>query len=500
MRPLRTLCVTQGSRGGWRHMRLAASQPFGFQLFLYHFWRKSRSISQLAQKDVFSHIMGNANPEPSRSPHSKPRHTKLGFWATLAFVISSQIGSGIFLLPSTLAPFGALGLLGWGIASSGALALALTFAHLCRAYPETGGLQVYISKAFGRNAGFFTAWMYWVLSWLGIAPVLGTLAAALATLFGWPESVPVLLAIELGVLVILTALNLRGVETAGLWELVLSAIKLVPLLIFPIAALFFVEPTHFTPFNPTGQPWPHVMSGAVLAMLWGFLGLEGATTPAGSVHEPHKTIPRALVVGTLLVASLYCLSTCAIMGVVPRDTLLGSVTPYSQAFELMWGSGSGLAGRVMAFFIAIVCLGSLNVWILATGQVAQGAADAGFFPAFFKRTNRNGAPVSGLIVNALCLAITLCLLTSKTMAEQICFIIEISVSCSLSMYCFAALALLKSVRPLSVNAIVTACIALLFCGWAFCGTSLSIMHWVIAVPLSGLPLWYTQRRRMLNAG
>ena len=75
----------------------------------------------------------------------------MGFWAVLSFVVSSQVGSGVFLFPHTLAPFGTLGLLAWGLAGLGAILLALVFAGLCRRYPFTGGPHVYVTKGFGRR-------------------------------------------------------------------------------------------------------------------------------------------------------------------------------------------------------------------------------------------------------------------------------------------------------------------------------------------------------------
>src|SRR5580704_3865971 len=91
---------------------------------------------------------------------------KIGFWAVFALVAGSQIGSGVFMQPASLAPFGLYGLFGWLISGAGAIALALVFAWLCANFPKTGGPCVYMQEAFGPVVGYFTGWTYWVISWV----------------------------------------------------------------------------------------------------------------------------------------------------------------------------------------------------------------------------------------------------------------------------------------------------------------------------------------------
>ncbi|MFN7184367.1 MAG: amino acid permease, partial [Thermomonas haemolytica] len=100
---------------------------------------------------------------------SAPR--PLGVWAATALVVGSMIGSGVFLLPAALAPYGAASLLGWGIALAGALLLAATFARLAVQWPHTGGPYAYARRGFGDRAGFAIAWSYWVSIWSGMAAI-----------------------------------------------------------------------------------------------------------------------------------------------------------------------------------------------------------------------------------------------------------------------------------------------------------------------------------------
>ncbi len=97
---------------------------------------------------------------------------KIGFWSVFALVTGSQIGSGVFMLPANLAPYGFYSLAGWLFSGAGAIALALVFAGLCARFPQTGGPHVYVHHAFGRGWAFFTGWTYWVISWVSTTAVV----------------------------------------------------------------------------------------------------------------------------------------------------------------------------------------------------------------------------------------------------------------------------------------------------------------------------------------
>ena len=97
---------------------------------------------------------------------------KMGFWSVFALVTGSQIGTGVFMLPSSLAPYGISSLYGWVLSSLGAIALALVFAALCAQFPKTGGPHVYVKNAFGKPPAFFTGWTYWIISWVSTTAVI----------------------------------------------------------------------------------------------------------------------------------------------------------------------------------------------------------------------------------------------------------------------------------------------------------------------------------------
>ena len=117
---------------------------------------------------------------------------QLGFWMALALVVGNIIGSGIFLLPANLAPYGLNALIGWGVTIAGALCLAGVFAALARAMPEAGGPYDYVRAALGEPPAFFVMWSYWISIWVGIPAIsiaaVSYLSALAPDLFAAPAT------------------------------------------------------------------------------------------------------------------------------------------------------------------------------------------------------------------------------------------------------------------------------------------------------------------------
>ena len=111
------------------------------------------------------------------------RRKQLGFLAVLSLVIGNTLGAGIFLIPSSLAVFGSISLVGWVLTAIGTMLIALSFAKLSRLYPSTGGPYVYCRKAFGDFVGFQVAWNYWIQAWVGNAGILLSLVGYLGLAF-----------------------------------------------------------------------------------------------------------------------------------------------------------------------------------------------------------------------------------------------------------------------------------------------------------------------------
>lgn len=415
----------------------------------------------------------------------------MGFWSVTSLVAGSQIGTGIFVLTASLAAFGGVGQCSWLITATGAILLALIFAKLCAHIPKTGGPHAYIETAFGRTFGFFSAWTYWVISWLSSPMVVISVISYLSPL--WGELPPLTtLFLEIGILFSITGLNLLGVRSAGGVETLFTLLKLLPLLIVPLGGLFFFQVSNFEPFNPTSHSPLKVMNAAALLTLWSFIGVESATAPAGSVINPTKTIPRALIVGTSLVAIVYIFSSVVIMGVVPGGQLLHSKAPFADAARIIFGGDWYI---LISVATSIVCLGTLNAWVLTSGQIALGAASDGHFPQFFTKKNERGAPMWGLIISSLGIVPILIMTLNKDMLSMINFIVDISVTAFLFIYVLSVLSYLKLFWKSGASSLLIGFGALAFCAWGLYASGIKMLALASLITLAGLPIYLWRNRK-----
>lgn len=418
---------------------------------------------------------------------------KMGFWAVTSLVAGSQIGTGIFLLPASMALFGAAGLTSWLITATGAMLLAFVFAGLCAKIPKTGGPHTFIETAFGKTFGFFSAWTYWVISWMSTPMVVISVVSYLSPVLG-PLHPITNLVLEISCLLFITGLNLMGVRSAGRVEFVFTVLKLLPLLLVPVAGLWYFNMAHFVPFNPTGESTISVLNAAALLTLWGFIGVESATTPADSVENPKKTIPRAIITGTLLVALVYIFSSVVIMGVVPPEALASSKAPFADAAQIIFGGNWYI---VISLAASIVCLGTLNAWVLTSGQIALGAASDGHLPKFFTIKNANGAPKWALIISSLGMTPVLIVTLNQDLISQVNTIIDVSVTAFLFVYVLSVLSYIKLFWKSGIASNIIGIGALSFCGWALYSSGLKMVALASLITLTGLPIYLWKNRQEL---
>lgn len=421
---------------------------------------------------------------------------KIGFWAVLAIVMGSQIGSGVLMLPASLAPYGKMSLMGWAVSGLGAIALSLVFASLCHAYPKTGGPHVYVAETFGKHWAFFSGWTYWVISWVSSTAVIVSSIGYLTPILNQWLDPSYYLILEILLLLTITYLNLKGVNSAGKAEFFLTLMKFVPLILLPVVGLWFFDVANFT-VSPAAQTLTptETLARVTLLTLWGFIGLESATTPAGSVHNPQKTIPKAIVIGTLLVALLYFLNSVGIMGMLPGEALSKSNAPYVDATQVIFGGHWHIVISVMA---SIVCIGTLNAWMLASGQIALGLAQDKLLPAYFGKTNKKDAPYVALLISAIGILPLLYLSSQQSLTQTITHIIDVSVVAFLFVYFICCLAFLKIIRQQTSSIMIKllkmsyGIVALLFCGWVIYQTDVKTLGLAGLFVLSGLPVFAYQ--------
>ncbi|HJD65298.1 MAG TPA: amino acid permease [Rickettsia endosymbiont of Diachasma alloeum] len=423
---------------------------------------------------------------------------KLGFWAVFALVTGSQIGTSVFILPLSLAPYGIYSIWGWVLSLFGALSIALVFSYLCAKFTKTGGPHVYIRESFGEKAAFFVGWTYWVISFISTSIVVISAIGYLTPFFKSQAILDLILQIIL--LAAIMILNLKGPEVAGKAEFYLTLLKFVPLLIVGLCAL-----SHFNTDNIAiaeeveDLSVPTIMGRVALLTFWGFIGVECATTTAGSVKNPSKTIPRAIMLGTFCVAVLYLINSIGIMGLIPASDLIISKAPYTDAAALLFG---GKWSSVISVIASVICIGTLNAWVLTSGQIALGLAEDGLLPKFFAKKNSNNAPVWGIIVSCLGIVPLLVFTTANdNFAEQITKIIDFSAIAFLFVYLICSLAFLKvilsSKKNFSYYYLLIAIISIIFCAWVIYETPIKTLIIASTFTIAGIPLyflWYKSRK------
>jgi APA family basic amino acid/polyamine antiporter len=436
-------------------------------------------------------------PTAHATSASAPR--ALGLVGATALVVGNMIGSGVFLLPASLAPYGGLSLLGWLASGTGAVLLAFVFARLSQVHPAAGGPYAYARSAFGAFAGFLVAWVYWISVWSSY-PALAIAAVGYLEPF-WPRLVhdPVASSGLAIVLVwVFAALNLRSVRTVGQVQIATTLLKALPLVAVGLGGLWWFDASHFVVADHTVPAISHNLSAAATLTLFAFLGLECATIPADDVADATRTIPRATIAGTLITGLICGVGTVGVMSVLSPAALAKSTAPFAEAASLMAGPW---AGRVIAIGATISCLGALNGWTLIGGEMPRAVALDGVFPAVFARLSRNGRPAFGILVSAAFATVLIALNANQGLVSIFTFVILLSTLGTLLPYALTALAglLMRDAEGQRVTrtrgAIVVAVLAFAFSIWAIAGAGTDVVYWGFLLMLAGVPVYVWTRRQ-----
>ncbi|MGH9346060.1 MAG: amino acid permease [Vicinamibacterales bacterium] len=423
-----------------------------------------------------------------------PQPRVLGFWAAVSLVMGNMIGSGVFLLPASLAAYRGLSLAGWMVSAAGAVMLALVFARLARQLPAAGGPYAYTREAFGDVPGFLVAWGYWL-------SIVATLAALAVACVGYLDPfMPAIVrapgsaaALAVGTVWLLIGVNIAGVRPAGRVQVITTALKIVPLAVVGVGGLFFVQPDAFSLPAASDTPLGAQLVSVVTLTLWAFLGLESATIPAGSVQDPARTIPRATVAGTVLTAAVYIVSTIGVMSLVPPETLATSTAPFADGAARLIGEGGG---RFVAIGAAISCFGALNGWVLLSGQLPMAVAADGLFPSMFGGVSARGTPARAMIVAGTLSSVPVAMNYSRGLIELFTFVILLSTLSTLVPYAFCSLAVwLMPGRPAPTGgAAVVSVLAFVYAMFAIGGAGADTVFYGFLLLLAGLPLYVWVRR------
>lgn len=352
---------------------------------------------------------------------SKTIKKPLGFSIATSLVVGNIIGSGIFLIPASLAAYGSISVFSWLFSTIGAILIAIVFSTLNRRIPHSGGAFLYAYHVYGEFIGFAVASSYWFSWCVGNA----SMAVALIGFLGyfWPALQEhnahfnpfIVLLVKISVIWITTGINILGIRLVGKVQLITTILKILPLILIAIIGFFKIKWSYLTGYyNISHQSNFSAFAGGAALTLYAFIGLESAIVPADEITN-SRIITKATIIGTVLCAIIYILDTVVLLGIFPATLLKNSTAPFSDAATYLFGPIGGLLIVVCA---VISIIGCINGSILIQVQDATAAADHGLFPKIFSIRGRFNTATKGFIISAIVMTILLLFTAQEALLKQ----------------------------------------------------------------------------------
>lgn len=415
----------------------------------------------------------------------------MGFWRTWGLIVGIMIGSGIFMMPALLAPFGALGLVSIVITGIGTFFIALMLGRLAKAIPKIGGPYAYTREGLGDFAAFLTAWGYSISIWAALAAIaivcVGYLEVFIPNL---TDNVSLSFVIAAAIIWGLVLLNLKGMREASIFQLFTSVVKIIPLIIIGAFGILYFSPDFIPAINPTDKTTFSALTAASVLTMWAFLGIEGGTIPAEDVIEPEKTIPKALFWSVISVTAIYFFATLGVMVLVPAGVLAHSTSPFADAAISIMGPAGA---KFIALAAIVTMVSTINGNIIAGAQTALAAARDKLFPVAFSRMSKNATPDVALYVVGIMSTLFLVMNTSKSMMGAFQFLVLLSTLSVLIPYAFSAVSEMVMIKRVGGKqqgkTMALALIAFAYTTWVIIGSGAETVMWGFVLLLVGMPIY-----------
>jgi basic amino acid/polyamine antiporter, APA family len=302
-------------------------------------------------------------------------------WDLVALLVNVTVGAGILKLPADVQrTVGDYSLLAFVVCAVIIGLIALCFAEVGSRFSGTGGPYLYARETFGPTSAFLVGWLMWLTRLAGFATLVQVFVAYLG--YFWPAAqsgLPRSLIIA-GLVVILSAINLIGVKESALTSDVLTVSKLIPLLLFIVVGLFFINPEQFT---LTETPGFGSFTSAVFVLVYVFSGFEAVLVNSGEVRQPQRVIPFALSVALGAAVVLFLLIQIVCIGVLPN--LANSERPLAEASYQFLGT---VGPTIISVGALVSIFGTLNVIMLACTRLPFAMANHGQLPSPLARVHK----------------------------------------------------------------------------------------------------------------
>jgi amino acid transporter len=330
---------------------------------------------------------------------------KLNTFDVTSLVVGSIIGADVYVATAIGAKLvGPASLLVWVLAGSMAMVIALSFSYCVMILPKVGGPYAYVKEVANPFAGFIVGWGLLLAEWFSLAVFPVAFTQYFVSLVPGIDALGRALLKAVFIAVVLST-NLVGVKTAGRVNDVLTVAKLSPLVLIILGGIAFIglQPGQFAAnLTPFVQGDLAAFGRALVLIFWAYAGFELSTLPTDEVNQPARTIPRAIVMGMLIVIAFYFLTNFFVVGSVGEATLSGSTSPLIDAAHSMFGAPAILADAV----VLVVGVGALlsitgadESGTVGTSRLAYAMAIDGLLPrAFSRKHNRFHTPYIGLVI------------------------------------------------------------------------------------------------------
>ena len=322
----------------------------------------------------------------------------LGLVELVSLGVGGTIGSGIFVVPGVAARLtGPYSLIAWGIVAISASCVLLSLSSVAYRFTASSGFYALFESVFGNRIAIPLMILYTISSVFGVS----TIAAGIGQYIGFFDLSPVLL-IEIILLAVFCGLNIAGIVFSGMTENILTALKIIPLVLIAFFLLPFVRMENFVPSAPLTAGG---LLATVIIVYWPFTGFEISAIPVEETRDP-SLIRRSLLLVMLIVVSLYLLLNIALIGSVGAAALAASPAPIATASGIIFTH----SGTIVAFIGIIAMLSAMNAYIVGTSRVIH-TISARFSVPVTKDLTRAGTPAFALVLG--CAASGLLLLFSN---------------------------------------------------------------------------------------
>ena len=313
------------------------------------------------------------------APSASTLRPVIGLVRATAMVVGIIIGASIFVQPSVITgqvPTVGGVFLVWAVAGALTLIGSLVAAELSSAFPRTGGVYVFLTEAYGRPVGFLWGWaMFWTMH-TGIIAAIAVVFARYVAYFV-PLGDTGLRVVAIAAIVLLTAINYFGVRQGSTVQTGFTLVKVAAIVLIIIVGFTAGGPASPAPVaDPAGGAADisaRAVGAALVAALFAFGGWHMVTYAAEETVAPRRTIPLALLIGTLIVTACYIALNAAYLHVLPIETVAASTRVAADFADVIMGSGAG----IMSALVIISTVGAMAGVILAGPRVYLAMAEDG---------------------------------------------------------------------------------------------------------------------------